>query len=51
MGKVGNKIEKPGGRAAVLAAKQHRNETNTKRRKQRDRKAHARLFEVMAGWK
>lgn len=42
---------KPGGRNAVKDAKKVRNEANAKRRKQRDRKAHARMFEFMAGWR
>ncbi len=47
---VGKKVKGPGGHAAVQAAKAERSTTNARRRRQRDRRAHARLFEFMAGW-
>jgi hypothetical protein len=48
---VSPKTDKPGGRRSVLAARQIRSDARDKRRRQRERRAHARLFEFMAGWR
>jgi len=41
----------PGGRHVVANAKKYQSETSAKRRQQRERRAHARMFELMAGWR